>query len=58
MTYEYKHFNEKLSESRMNSLGAEGWKLVSHTAVTTGYEFGQYYIFIREIEEYINTGPK
>ena len=42
----------------MNSLGAEGWKLVSHTAVTTGYEFGQYYIFIREIEEYINTGPK
>lgn len=34
----------------MNSLGAKGWKLISHTAVENEHEFGQYYVFIREIE--------
>jgi hypothetical protein len=51
--WEYKTVNDKLTETQLNSLGEEGWELVSHTAVATsnflgGSGFGQYYVFKRE----------
>jgi hypothetical protein len=59
MTYEYKHFNEKLEERDLNKLGAQGWKLVNHSAVTDGYRVQQYYIFMREIEPTpVDLGPR
>jgi hypothetical protein len=56
ITYEYKHFNKRLDERELNRLGAKGWKLISHTAVAvsggvmSSGDFGQYYIFMREIQ--------
>ena len=47
MTWEYKHFNSKLSETELNNLGKEGWELVSHTAIYAWGELKQYYVFKR-----------
>lgn len=47
--FEYKSYQEPLSDERLNKLGAEGWELVSHTAVFGGTGGAQYYIFKREI---------
>jgi len=49
--WEYRHYNGKLSESGLNDYGEKGWELVSHSAVTDGYNIQQYYIFKREKEE-------
>lgn len=44
--YEYKSFNCRLTNDQLNELGAEGWELISHTAVVAN-SFGQYYVFKR-----------
>lgn len=49
--YEYKSFNSKLSNERLNELGLEGWELVTHTAVMDSNAFGQYYVFKRIIKD-------
>ena len=36
----YLHFG---TNKKLNELGSGGWRLVSHTAVSTGDNFGQYY---------------
>lgn len=48
--FNYKTFNEKLSEGYLNMLGEEGWELISHTAVANQKCFAQYYIFKKEIQ--------
>ena len=53
--FEYLSFQDKIRTEMLDQLGAEGWELVSHTAVTYGGAgLSQYYIFKREIEEYKN----
>ena len=53
--YHYKHFNQKLTINDLNELGAQGYMLVSHTAVLQNNIFGaqliQYYIFMKELSE-------
>jgi|LakMenE18May11ns_1017448.scaffolds.fasta_scaffold9311280_1 hypothetical protein len=49
--YEYVSFQWKLSDKQLNELGSNGWKLISHTAVSSDSNFGQYYVFMREIKE-------
>jgi len=48
MKFEYKAFNEKLSEEQLNTMGEEGWELIVHTAVAIRNELAQYYVFKRE----------
>ena len=48
MKWEYKSFNQKLTDSDLNRLGEEGWELIVHTAVVNDSAFGQYYIFKRQ----------
>lgn len=47
--FEYISFNKKLTDSDLNDLGKGGWQLVSHTAAVAYGQFGQYYVFMREI---------
>lgn len=47
--YEYKSFNDKLEDKELNELGADGWKLVSHTAIVYSGSLEQYYVFMRQI---------
>ena len=52
--FEYLSFQDKIRTEMLDQLGAEGWELVSHTAVTYGGAgLSQYYIFKREKEEQI-----
>lgn len=44
--YEYKTFQNALSDTELNRLGEQGWELVAHTAFGSG--MGQYYVFKRE----------
>lgn len=49
--WEYKTFNDNISEWGLNKLGIEGWELSSHTAiyVSKTHKISQHYIFKREI---------
>jgi hypothetical protein len=55
--WEYKSFQDKLTDTIMNQLGKQGWELVNHTAVATSDflggagQFKQYYVFKRELKE-------
>ena len=46
--FQYKTFNEKISEHELNQLGEAGWELVTHTAVSNLLDVNQYYVFKRE----------
>lgn len=45
--FEYLHFNKKLSLKQLNTIGDNGWELVSHSAVANDRAFAQYYVFKR-----------
>lgn len=47
--FEYKSFNRRIEEDELNELGIQGWELVSHTAAANLTQFGQYYVFKRQL---------
>jgi hypothetical protein len=46
--FEYKIHQGQLTETQLNSLGKEGWKLITHTVAGERGHWIQHYIFIRE----------
>jgi len=46
--YEYLSYNKSLPDKDLNRLGAEGWELISHTAIADQGKMCQYYVFKRE----------
>jgi aspartate-semialdehyde dehydrogenase len=55
MKWEYKTFNERLTDEELNKLGQDNWELVSHSCVSVpslfGHDIVQYYVFKRKIYE-------
>lgn len=47
--FEYISFNRIVRDPELNKLGADGWELITHTAVVSPYAAQQYYVFKREI---------
>lgn len=47
--FQYKTFNDQLSEDELNKLGNEGWELVTHSVVNFIITI-QYYVFKKEIK--------
>lgn len=47
--FEYKTVQAAMNDSQLNTFGQSGWELISHTAAATNWQFGQYYVFKKEI---------
>ena len=57
--FQYKTFIDQLSEKSLNTLGDDGWELVTHTVAVIEYKLGpndmnHYYVFKR-IKHFIPT---